>query len=82
MVLGFALVRERNPAAAGSTAMGVMNTAVVGSGALLQPLIGALLDLGWSGELAGGARVYAPEAYRSALAFLPACCAVGVIAPS
>jgi len=62
MVLAFAVVRERNAAAAGSTAMGVVNTAVVGSGALFQPLVGALLDLGWDGTSVAGARLYPPDA--------------------
>ena len=80
MILGFALVRERNDEAAGSTAMGVMNTAVVGAGAVMQPLIGALLDAGWDGAVVAGARVYAPEAYRAALVALPIVCALGVVA--
>jgi MFS family permease len=71
MVLSFALVKERNAPGASSAAMGVVNTFVVGSGALLQPLIGLLLDLGWTGATRDGARVYAPETFTAALAILP-----------
>ena len=80
MVLSFALVRERNAPEAGSTAMGVVNTAVVGSGALFQPLIGALLDAFWDGASVAGARVYSPDSYRAALAVLPAVAALGIVA--
>jgi MFS family permease len=80
MILCFAAVREASAPEAASTAMAVVNTAVVGSGALLQPLIGALLDLGWDGAVAAGTRVYPPEAWRAALAVLPAACALGVVA--
>jgi MFS family permease len=71
MVLAFAMVREQNDPAANSVAMAVVNTFVVGSGALLQPLIGWLLDLGWTGQVAGGARVYPQEAFAGALSILP-----------
>ena len=40
-----------------------MNMFVVGSGAVMQPLIGWLLDVNWSGELTDGARVYGETAY-------------------
>ena len=71
MVLAFAMVREQNDPAANSVAMAVVNTFVVGSGALLQPLIGWLLDLGWTGQVVGGARVYPREAFVGALSILP-----------
>jgi len=80
MVLAFACAREHNPAGMGSSAMGFVNVAVVGSGALFQPLIGVLLDLNWTGDLVAGARVYAPEAYRRAFSMLPVGCAAGITA--
>jgi len=36
---------------------------------ILQPAVGWLLDLAWSGTFSGGARIYEPNAYR--LGFLP-----------
>lgn len=71
MVLTFAMVKEHNPAGASAAAMGVVNTFVVGSGALLQPLIGWLLDLGWDGTIVDNARVYDTLAYTQALTPLP-----------
>jgi MFS family permease len=71
MVLGFAVVKERNAAGSAALAMAVVNTFVVGSGALLQPAIGWLLDRRWTGALADGARIYDAAAYGAALGVLP-----------
>jgi MFS family permease len=70
MVLGFACAREHNPPQMSSTAMAIVNVAVVGSGALFQPLVGLVLDLQWDGALAGGIRVYSADAFRVALSQL------------
>ena len=43
---------------------------VVGSGAVMQPLIGWLLDLNWTGTIVGGVRVYSTDAYTIALSSL------------
>jgi MFS family permease len=80
MVLGFAVVKERNDPASAASAMAVVNTFVVGSGALLQPLIGWLLDRNWSGAVADGARVYDAGAYAAALAVLPPLFALALLA--
>ena len=80
MILTFALVRDANPPETSGAAYGFVNTAVTGSGALLQPLIGFLLDLNWDGAMAAGARIYGAEAYGTALLVLPACSALGLVA--
>ena len=80
MVLGFAVVKERHAAGSAAFAMAVVNTFVVGSGALLQPLIGWLLDRGWTGALVDGARVYDGAAYGAALAILPPLFALALLA--
>lgn len=77
-IVGFAAVRELNPPAAAGAAIGIVNAAVTGGGALYQPLLGWLLDLAWTGEMAGGARVYAPAAYGTAFSVLVAGALVGV----
>ena len=79
MILAFAAVREHNPPGTTGAAYGLVNTFVVGSGAVFQPLVGWLLDLGWDGTLAAGARIYAEETYRAALWTLPAVSVLGVI---
>lgn len=80
MVVGVALARERAPAQVSSTAMGLVNTFVIGSGAVFQPLMGLVLDLNWDGRMAEGARVYSPGAYAWALSVLPLACVAGLIA--
>jgi MFS family permease len=78
-IVGFALVREIHPARLTSTAIGLVNGMVTGAGALFQPLVGFLLDLGWTGQTVAGARVYAPGGYRVALTALIACCLGGAL---
>jgi hypothetical protein len=68
MVIAFAAGREHNRPEAAGAALGFVNTAVMASGAIFQPLIGALLDLSWDGAMVEGARLYAVADYR--LAFL------------
>jgi len=80
MVLSFAVAREHNPAWANSAALGIINSFVVGSGAVLQPFIGYLLDLGWQGRMVDGARVYALETFETAFLVLPLLCLAGVTA--
>jgi MFS family permease len=72
MIMTFAAAREHNPPSVGGAAIGFINTGTVGSGALAQPLIGWLLDLSWTGEMAAGARLYPLAAYETALLLLPA----------
>lgn len=72
MILSYAVAREANDPRAAGAAMGVINMATVGSGAVMQPVLGWLLDLGWDGATVDGAAVYGLETYRAALSFLPA----------
>jgi MFS family permease len=77
-IVGFAAVRELNPPAAAGAALGFVNAVVTGAGALYQPLLGWLLDLAWTGEVAGGARVYGVAAYSTAFSVLVAGAVVGI----
>ena len=70
MTVCFICVKEHNQPRFSSTAVGLMNMFVVGSGAVMQPLIGWLLDLNWGGELVDGARVYDTASYTFALSSL------------
>lgn len=79
MVVSIAAAREHNPPDVTGAVYGLVNTAVVGGGALLQPLIGLLLDLQWDGQMAAGARVYSPGAYRLALSVLPVVSMLGLL---
>ena len=70
MTAGFSSVRELNLPEFSSTALGLMNMFIVGAGAVVQPLIGWLLDKNWDGSLMEGARVYSDQAFTSALTSL------------
>lgn len=70
MTVAFGSMREVNAARHSATAMGLQNMFVVGSGAVMQPLLGALLDSRWDGVIAAGARVYSADAYAFAFVAL------------
>lgn len=78
-IVGFAAVREHNPSRFSGTAIGLVNGIVTGAGALYQPLIGWLLDLGWDGRMANGARLYDAQGYRLAFLVLIAGTVVGTL---
>ena len=56
------------------------NAFVTGAGALFQPAVGWLLDPRWDGTLADGARVYAADDFRVALALVVAGTVAGALA--
>jgi MFS family permease len=70
MSLTFALAREVTRHAYHGAVTGLVNGMTVASGAVLQPVIGALLDHSWDGTIAEGVRVYAAADYRFAFASL------------
>jgi MFS family permease len=70
MTVCFGSVRELNDINYSSTSLGLMNMCIVGSGAVMQPLIGWLLDLGWGGQLLDGARIYSADGYTWAFVSL------------
>ena len=74
MILGFALAKENNPTESSGVALGLINTFVVGSGAILQPAVGVLLDYTWSGQTSGGVRIFDVEAFQVSMAILPLIC--------
>lgn len=71
MSVGYALAREHNPQGGTGAALGLVNMVAVAGGAILQPVIGLLLDLRWDGTIAAGARLYSLEAYADAFVVLP-----------
>ncbi len=66
MACCFALVREVMPTQIVGGATGIVNSLTVASGAVLQPLVGWMLDLQWRGELEGNAPIYDASDYRTA----------------
>ena len=79
MIVSYAVAREFAPARASGASIGLINMMSVGSGAIFQPVVGALLDANWDGTMQAGARVYSLAAYEMALLVMPACAAVGLI---
>jgi MFS family permease len=78
MSVAYALAREHNAQSGTGAALGLVNMVAVAGGAILQPVIGLLLDLRWDGTLAAGARVYSLEAYADAFVVLPVLYAIAV----
>ncbi|MDH5356597.1 MAG: MFS transporter [Gammaproteobacteria bacterium] len=70
MTVCFSSVKELNQPDYSSTALGLMNMCIVGSGAVMQPLIGWLLDINWDQTLVDGARIYSNDAYVYAFSSL------------
>lgn len=66
VIIGFAFAREVNhPGASGATG-GVVNMSVLGIAAIMQPVLGKILDHHWDGVLENGVRIYSSSAYSSA----------------
>lgn len=82
MVLCFALGREISRPETHGSVTGFVNAFTVGSGALLQPIIGLMLDLQWDGAMAEGVRIYTVEAYNTAFLSLIASGVLGLVCAS
>jgi hypothetical protein len=52
---------------------------VLGIAAIMQPVLGKILDSHWDGTLQNGARIYNNAAYSSAFIWFLACTALSVI---
>jgi MFS family permease len=66
MTVCFGSVKELNDINYASTSLGLMNMCIVGAGAVMQPLIGWLLDKNWDGTMQAGARIYNADNYSTA----------------
>lgn len=70
-LLCFTMIREINAPALAATAVGFMNAFDALFGAFSDPLTGKLLDMGWQGGFADGARIFPVAVYKLALLTLP-----------
>lgn len=70
-VLVFPICREITHIKMTGTAVSLTNAVVMLGGSLLQPMIGKILDLFWTGDMLDGARIYSTHAYQIALSVLP-----------
>ncbi len=79
VIIGFAFAREVNhPGASGATG-GVVNMSVLGVAAVLQPILGLILDYHWQGELQNGMRIYSSAAYTAAFIWFVVTAALAVV---
>jgi MFS family permease len=70
-MLVFALVRDVNNIALIATAVAFINTGEAILGAVSEPLLGKLLDLGWKGEMLNGIHFFSISDYHAAFLLLP-----------
>lgn len=80
MVIGFAFAKESVPVRFAGTATGVANMGSMTGAMLQQPIIGWILDLNWSGDLANGVRLYDASAYAAGFTLVLGWLAVSFIA--
>ncbi len=76
----YALSCEHTPPSASGATLAFVNMAVIGAGAIFQPVVGWLLDLHWDGRMEAGVRVYSIEAFHAAFLAIIACSAIGLMA--
>lgn len=79
MVVNFALAREVSARRLHGSVSGLVNGTTVAAGAILQPIIGWILDLRWDGATLEGARVYQTADYRFAFICLVAWSGIGFL---
>ncbi len=79
LIIGFAFAREVNHPGASGAVGGVVNMSVLGIAAIMQPVLGKILDSHWDGVLIEGSRVFNSSAYASAFLWFVVCSAISVI---
>lgn len=79
LIIGFAFAREVNHPGASGAVGGVVNMSVLGIAAIMQPMLGKILDFHWEGVLIDGSRVYNSSAYSAAFLWFLVCAAVSVV---
>jgi hypothetical protein len=67
-ILSIVTTKEVNHLSLAGIAMGTCNTGGFLGAALMQIVLGRMLDLGWDGTFINGVRIYPQSAYRSAFA--------------
>jgi predicted MFS family arabinose efflux permease len=78
--LSWACAKEVNPPALSGMSSSVANVGGFLAGAVLQPLIGWVMDQRWSGVLQEGARLYSPDDFRAGLVLAAIAAWIGVLA--
>lgn len=77
--LSWACAKEVNPPALSGMATSVINTGAFLGAAILQPLVGWVMDQGWNGRMHDGARVYSEHNYQNGLSVMLAFAIAGLV---
>jgi len=80
MTLAWACAKEVNPPLLSGTATSVVNVGVFLGPAIMQPLVGWVMDRSWDGSMQGGARLYAAADFRQGLLLMAGAAAAGCVA--
>jgi sugar phosphate permease len=78
-VITWALAKEVNPTHTAGIALGTFNMGGFLGPSILQPLMGYVLDINWTGQMAEGIRVYSQAAYAKALMLCAAAVFIAVV---
>jgi predicted MFS family arabinose efflux permease len=77
--LGWACAKEVNPPQLSGMSTSVCNIGGFLGAAILQPLVGWVLDARWQGTMANGVRVYSADDYRLSLTLLGGAALLGTV---
>ncbi len=69
-IIGYPVVRETNRAENIGTALGFVSVIIMGFPAVLQPLVGYLMNWDWDGLMSNGVRLYSTHDYTLGLSVL------------
>lgn len=78
-VICFAVGTDNYATDVSGMAIAFTNMLVMFGGFVFQPLVGKLLDVGWTGQVSGDLRIYTLSDYKFALIILPAGLLISVI---
>ena len=77
--LTWACSKEVNPPLLSGMSTSIANIGGFLAGALLQPLVGWVMDLGWKGAMLNGSRFYEVDAWRNGVLVVALCALMGAV---
>jgi predicted MFS family arabinose efflux permease len=77
--LTWACAKEVNPPLLSGMSTSIANIGGFLAGALLQPLVGWVMDLGWQGAMLNGSRFYGLDTWRNGVLVVTLCALIGAI---
>ncbi|WP_374323974.1 MFS transporter [Azonexus sp.] len=78
--LTWACAKEVNPPLLSGMSTSIANMGGFLCAAIMQPVVGWIMDLGWQGEMVGGARVYDVATWQNGVLAATLCATLGAIA--